>query len=313
LIRFKSAVRDTQTTTIDHDVQIIADPGATLDRDGDGPILQVEGTSTVVVSDLKISGATNLAIDSAAIGVSNGAALHLTRVTVTENAGSAIVSEGVIVIEDSNISGNAGVAVRASAASAHLTIQRSKLSGNHFAVAMVGGSLEMSRCTILANSRGGISMSGAGVVSITNTFMVRNGYPSPGSFAGAASLVPQGASKFEFNTLVDNLGVDVGAVSCNGNFSFGNNLIVRNTSMTGEYGQTWGTCSFGNSLVATDTAVGNAFGFVSPNVQPYDYHLTASSPANVVDAAGTCSGVDFDGDARPAGDSCDLGADERLP
>ena len=48
-------------------------------------------------------------------------------------------------------------------------------------------------------------------------------------------------------------------------------------------------------------------------VSPRDEHLTAASPA--IDA-GTCAGApadDFDGDARPTGAGCDMGADEFVP
>jgi hypothetical protein len=44
-----------------------------------------------------------------------------------------------------------------------------------------------------------------------------------------------------------------------------------------------------------------------------DHHLTASSPA--IDA-GTCAGApgtDFEGDPRPTGTGCDMGADEFVP
>jgi hypothetical protein len=53
--------------------------------------------------------------------------------------------------------------------------------------------------------------------------------------------------------------------------------------------------------------------FAHPNGPPFDYHLTAASPSTIVDAAGSCTGTDFDGDARPVGAACDLGADERKP
>jgi hypothetical protein len=59
--------------------------------------------------------------------------------------------------------------------------------------------------------------------------------------------------------------------------------------------------------------VDNSLGFAHPNATPFDYHLTASSPASVVDAAGACTGVDFDGEVRPTGTACDLGADEYQP
>lgn len=311
LIRVTSVERSADTVTISSSVAIHADPGTTLDRDGDGPILQLDGTADVTITDLKIAGATGLGTN-ASIGVGAGAKLSLIRATVTENDGRAINAEGTLLVENSNISGNAGVAIVATS-SARLTILRTSISGNQSAIASAGGTLEVSESTILANSRAGIGMSAPAVVSITNSIIARNGYVSPSSFSGGASLQPLAGSKFEFNTLADNVGVDVGAVSCNGTFTMGNNLIYRNSSMSGTYGQTQGTCNFGNSLVVTDTTVGNALAFVSPNVQPYDYHLTELTPATVVDAAGTCSGVDVDGDDRPIGTACDLGADELAP
>jgi hypothetical protein len=49
--------------------------------------------------------------------------------------------------------------------------------------------------------------------------------------------------------------------------------------------------------------------FVSPDVQPYDYHLGAGSVA--IDAATMATlDHDFDGEPRPKGAARDIGADE---
>ena len=48
-------------------------------------------------------------------------------------------------------------------------------------------------------------------------------------------------------------------------------------------------------------------------VSSRDFHLTAASPC--IDT-GTCTGapaVDVDGDPRPSGSGCDMGADEFAP
>jgi hypothetical protein len=79
-----------------------------------------------------------------------------------------------------------------------------------------------------------------------------------------------------------------------------NNIIVRNTR------QTSGTCSFPNSIVI-DANIAPLM-FVSPDAEPFDYHLQAGSMA--IDAA-TITTVthDFDGDPRPSNEA-DVGADE---
>src|SRR5690606_34580854 len=111
-----------------------------------------------------------------------------------------------------------------------------------------------------------------------------------------------------------------GGVSCTGAMVTANgNLIYRNSEADGAGGfktdsstqhNTPG-CQFGNSLaVAMDAA---NLGFKSPASVPFDFHLTAASPSTVVDAGGACTGVDVDGDMRPFGTACDIGADELRP
>jgi hypothetical protein len=58
------------------------------------------------------------------------------------------------------------------------------------------------------------------------------------------------------------------------------------------------------------TIIDNTPKFAHPNSDPFDYRLTADTPTIIRDAAGACTGFDFDGDARPSGTACDLGADE---
>lgn len=70
-----------------------------------------------------------------------------------------------------------------------------------------------------------------------------------------------------------------------------------------------GNCKNVNSYLSKVTD--NSLGFVSSKSPPYDYHLTASSPAAIVDAV-DCDGntSDIDGNMRPQGGRCDRGADE---
>lgn len=101
---------DSSTTVIDGKaVTILADKGAKLDRDGDGPILEVKSANAdVKIYDLRITGA---GMSDAVLLTPNGGIpkLSLTRVQVDMNQGSGIsASGGALAITQSTISRNTG-------------------------------------------------------------------------------------------------------------------------------------------------------------------------------------------------------------
>jgi hypothetical protein len=137
-----------------------------------------------------------------------------------------------------------------------------------------------------------------------------------------ASSLPE--SILERNTIAFNQSSGVafrGGISCNAPLvAAAGNLIFHNTEGDGAGGTKTdattqkndvSSCQYGNTL-AIPTDAGN-LGFKSPVIAPLDFHLTSASPPTIVDAGGTCSGIDLDGDARPIGAACDLGADEYHP
>jgi hypothetical protein len=294
-------VKDTKTTTIDgQTVTILADPGAQLDRDGDGPVLAVSGADAAVqIYDLEVTGATGAPGGDGIQLTANGdnPSLGLTRVTIDGNQGNGITaSGGTLAVSQSTITNNQAVGINSS-----------------------GGTLTVLRSIVSINQSGGIIMAGSGTVfTITNNFIYRNGNDLTAS-AGGLSLLPTGTSSMEFNTIVDNQAkvaiTSAGGVFCDQQgFTAAHNLIFRNGGGTNGNVQTVGACTYGDSFIAPGANnVDNAPGFAHPNALPFDYHLTATSPKTIVDAAGPCTGVDFDGDPRPIGPACDLGADERNP
>jgi hypothetical protein len=277
-------VADSQLTTIDGAVvTILADPGAKLSRTVPGVILQVQNDGADVrIFDLEITAATGAG--NAAIFIPNGGApkLTLTRVTVD---------------------GNAGLGISATA-----------------------GALTVSRSTIISNAGGGISVTGTtSTFDISNSFIVRNGGATlqPSDVGGAALTANTGGSTFAWNTVAFNESNGLtfrGGVSCNGPLAMAEgNLIYHNTEPDGLGGtktdattqRNQGGCQYGNTLaIAADP--GN-LGFKSPLVMPFDFHLTSATPATIVNAGGVCTGPDFDGQSRPIGPACDLGADEYSP
>ena len=126
-----------------------------------------------------------------------------------------------------------------------------------------------------------------------------------------------GGNVFDQNTVVHNrtrqIASDAAGVHCTvANFTASRNLITNNVRETSYEVQTQGACVFAQSFTEPGNGT-NALKFVNPSQA--NYHLTAESPATVRDVAGVtnCSGVDIDGDARPQGTACDVGADEYKP
>ncbi len=316
-------VKDTKATTIDGQaVTIVADAGAQLDRDGDGPVLVVTGAGAVVqIYDLEITGASGAAgADGIQLTANGGTpSLALTRVTVDKNQGNGVAATGgILSLTHATLDGNQGNGI--AVAGGMLTISQSSITSSQAAgVTISAGTLSLSRSVISANQGGGIVMTGSGTLfTINNNFIYRNGNNLTAS-AGGLSLIPSSGSHLEFNTIVDNqakvAGTSAGGVFCDEpGFAAAHNLIFRNAGGTTGNVQTVGVCSYGDSINMPGASnVDNAPGFAHPNALPFDYHLTATSPRSIIDAAGPCTGVDFDGDTRPVGGGCDLGADERNP
>ena len=264
-----------QVTVNNESVTWLADSGATLTETTSGVIVQVTGTSTLTIYDLTIADALGSTGAGISLPAGNSATLALKRATVTGGGGVGIMC--------------------------------------------TGGTLTVSQSTISANTGGGISMTGAGTAfDISNNFIYRNGNTVSAS-VGGISAIPSSGSKLEFNTIVDNQAnagaASAGAVFCDqSGFIASDNLIFRNTGGTAGNVQTFGNCTYGNSYVQPGSStVDNTPMFAHPNTTPFDYHLTASTPNTILDAAGACTGTDFDGDTRPIGVACDLGADEYKP
>jgi hypothetical protein len=295
------AANASSTVVIDgKTVTILAEPGATVDRDGDGPILEVtSANANVSIYDLTLSGATS-ASGAGILVTPNGGVpmLTLTRVTIEGNQGDGIANNGGTVM------------------SSQSTISTNQGNG----ISCTGGTLTVSQSTIALNDAGGIAVSGAGTTfAITNNFIYRNGDQNSGTYGGVnLGVGTAGSSVFAFNTVTDNVAssgaTHPGGIGCDiAGFSAPNNVIARNavggsTTMTSS--QTVGACTYPTSKVQNDVT---GLSFVSADVAPFDYRLASGSSA--IDAATTSSSivVDHDGDSRPQGAQKDCGADEFKP
>jgi hypothetical protein len=302
------AGRDTATTVIDgKSVVIHAEPGAVLDRDGDGPLLEVRSANANVwIYDLELTGATSASGHGVVLTPNGGTPnLVLTRTTVAGNQGTGITaSGGTLAVTQATVSSNTGGGITAS-----------------------GGTLAVTQATVSSNTGGGITVSSGAMFTLTNNVIVYNGKAvgAGASEVGGVLASPNTAgSKVEFNTIAFNQSEGTlyrGGLTCSGGMvTATGNLLYRNGEADGAGGvkidattqRNVTGCQFGTTGSFHEIEANN-LGFKSPTTQPYDFHLTAATPSTVIDAGGACTGVDFDGDTRPIGNGCDLGADEYKP
>jgi Right handed beta helix region len=174
------------------------------------------------------------------------------------------------------------------------------------------GELTMDRSRIADNDGGGVLIADGGKFTITNSFIVGNK-----AGGGISTSNPNNASKLEFNTIVDNVSgtgaAQAGGVFCdNSNVSARYNILYRNVGGTGNVAQRFGNCTFTGSFELAAPVNDDTLKFKSDTATPKDYHLTAASPPTVQNVGtAVCTGLkDYDGDDRPLGGACDLGADE---
>lgn len=298
------AAHDTASIVIDgKTVTILAEAGSKLDRDGDGPILDVRSANAdVSIFDLTISGATGV---SGADGIQltpNGGSprLSLTRAAVEQNQGNGIsVSGGTLVVSQTRLSGNTGGGIT-----------------------ITGGNLTASRSTIALNPGGGVSISNASF-DLTNNIIASNG-GGGSTFGGLKidNITGSGTRRIEFNTITANqapatvnTGISCGTVLAP--LIFSNNIIYGNL-VAGGGKQLGGSamCAATYSDIGPDASSGTGNITTDPmfvNPTQADFHLMSGSPCkDTADPAASLS-VDIDGDARPQGNRRDVGADEYKP
>lgn len=277
------------------------------------PYIKLHGTTDEGATiNINAQNVTLLADPAAALTRSaNGAVLQIT--------GASTVEIDDLLITGAKGPTNPAVSVPAGN-NVTLSLKRVTISGNDgVGISHQGGSLTISRSTISDNQGGGIS---TGVTSITfditNSFIYRNG-DSGTSLVGGVSLTPLtgSASRFEFNTVVDNQVKDstllTGGVLCDqAGFTAPNNIIARNSvggDPTKSNANTVGACMYPTS--ATVTAV-TGLNFKASENKPYDYHIQSGSSAIGKATTPSSITIDFDNQPRPPNTS-DQGADEYKP
>jgi hypothetical protein len=233
--------------------------------------------------------------------------------SVVQVANSANVSIYDLGIHGANSgTGMHGIVMGSGSGGPMLRVIRSRIYGNAGAgIQTSGGTLVVDRSVIAENATIGIYIDFS-TFTITNSIIVKNGNNMANP--GGADLDPAPGSRFELNTVADNIsmlanGRRVG-INCVAALNL-DNLLTANGVATG-------SCTHRYSLVDVVPPGGNNNFTGSPMfVQtetmdfPGYYHIQSGSAARDHGTASTIT-VDIDGDPRPA-NAIDVGADEFVP
>ncbi len=287
------------------------------------PILKVSGA---VAESVLIEGGRNVTIlaEAGAVLTGAGAGANL----LVRGAGTKVTVHGLTIAQAPNTELGYGVFVPPGAGTPHVELIGVELRRNPAgAISVSVGTFSLTRSTLVENLGGGLYIAGSATMfTVTDNVIAYNGRarpPATSALGGVTLLANTEGSRFERNTVAFNEsdGTYPGGLYCSGPLvGAGGNLLYHNGQADGLGGVALtvatqlapaGGCAIGLSLILPTDA--RHLGFRSPLASPYDFHLTAETPASVIDAGGACSGHDLDGDPRPLGAACDLGADERAP
>jgi hypothetical protein len=236
-----------------------------------------EGARVSISKDLTIVGVPGSVIDYNT---------NPSRETILVNAGHTVKLQGLTV---KNEKANPAVNAQGNVTIVASTIGPSTAVG----VQSVAGTTVVVERTLVTGCKGGLSLGGA--YTVENSAIV-------GNIGAAAGVVLSQSGQFDFNTVTNNGDATHAGVQCNTSTAITSSIVFGNRGA-----QVSGACNASTS----DTTIDPKFDTTTPGSN--GFHLQATSPEldQVTCPAGGVPALDFDGDARPIGGACDVGADER--
>jgi hypothetical protein len=274
---------------------IVTDKDVTIDGGGTATI---NGAGTTPIVATEAAQETRIALVGTTVTGGSG----------TQHGISAVSSTGLVhvCLIGSRAESNGGNGVDVD--NADLFVLESTIEGNdESGIRATDSSVVVRRSTIVNNLVDGLPGVNLGESSfeIENSFVVRNG--SFGVRLDAIGLPP--VHVFRHNTVADNLG---GGMDCVG--GTGGVMVERSLFSNPAGTELIGCTSTSSDIPLIDDVCGNMEadpGFMDRSPPSLDYHLIAT--AGCLDSLASCDAavpIDYDGDLRPSGPMCEVGADE---
>ena len=247
-------------------------------------VIEITGAAQVVVEGLTI--ANDATVEGIRMSATAGK-LQLSRVAVTKCAGGLDL-RGTIAISQCEIHDNPGIGI-AFATGGVLDVERTRISGNSEGVQISTGDIIVRNSFILRSSSHAVHVTGGANTTLSFDTIADN--ELGGSDDDIAVECGSGATgPLIEDTIVANNGNGTNQLGCGG---------VNYVATTGDPTNGGGTGNFHVEYPGL---------FANPSMG--DYHLAPhAAPIDLADPAATLM-IDFDGQLRPQGPRCDVGADE---
>jgi hypothetical protein len=264
-------------------------------------------------SDTTFSSLGNGTVNPVTVSVNNGTDVVLEGVTVSGGANDGVRASGALLLSHVALANNAQRGI-ASVNNASLHVYDSQIADNKdLGISTQEGALEVLRTTIARNHDGGI-VTNKTAFTIEGSIVANNGALFSGNGGIRLTNLNGLPQRIAFVTVANNVAANlVSGIQAEGTVAIENSIVVENNDTNADQIDAGCTATF-SMFSGTDTPFGQ--GNIASGQADFrdaandDFHLVSTSKA--VDAADpSATGlVDIDGDPRPLGARCDMGADE---
>ncbi|MDB4956022.1 MAG: hypothetical protein JWO36_3591 [Myxococcales bacterium] len=225
-----------------------------------------------------------------------------------QGAGISVTNDAAVELDFMTIQ-NATTASGLTCDSGNIVAHAITVTANQFGI-IAACTLQLDRSQVTHNANGALEVT-AGTINVRNNFFVNNGNINLSNNRNV-TIGSAVTGAFVFNTVAYNVSKfpSLPGIACSATTLDAEGNLITDNNRAGNFNSTQvsGSCDFTKSYTQSGM---NDLHWVDVTS---DFHLTVLSTPVIDVGLANCAGLtDFDGDARPMGGGCDLGADELKP